>query len=336
MVPAIVRQRPRTHDPTPRSSSRPAVGIARDRVARSAAPLRSILVPLDFTPQSDRVLARVAQLSLAYDTRVTLLHVIPGHLALRATQKAMQEAGTSLAREAWHLRRHVRPKVRIESRVRVGTAAVQIAGEAAAIDADLIVMGRGGGHPLRDAVLGSTAERVIRRAARPVLAVRQSVRGPYHHPAFALALDAVAPRAVSVGLQVVSRPAPWVDVIHAFEIPFQGPVYPGLPRDEARALRQSSELSTRQALQTVLDAATADAGIESADRPKWIWHLRMAAPRKLVEEVTAFADSDLLVVGTRARSGAAFVVLGSVAGELLRAARCDVLVVPPGPTTRPA
>ncbi len=41
------------------------------------------------------------------------------------------------------------------------------------------------------------------------------------------------------------------------------------------------------------------------------------------------ADTDLLVLGTRGRSGAAYVFLGSIAGDLLRAAKCDVLIVPP-------
>lgn len=331
MVPAIVQQRPRTHDPTPRRASRPAVQVAR---GRAIAPLRSVLVPLDFTPHADRVLARLAQLALAHDARVVLLHVVPGNLALHATKKAMQEAGRSLAREAWHLRRHLGPKVRIEALVRVGGPAARIAEAAIAIDADLVVVGRGGGHPFRDVVLGSTAERVIRRAGRPVLAVRRAARGPYHHPAFALDLDAVAPRAVTVGLQVVSTPAPWIDVIHAFEIPFQGLVYPALPRGEARALRESTGHSARQALETLLRSAAADAGIAPAEQPKWIWHLRLGSPRELVKDVTKFADSDLLVVGTRARSGAAYVVLGSLAGELLRAASCDVLVVPPRPTPR--
>ena len=55
----------------------------------------------------------------------------------------------------------------------------------------------------------------------------------------------------------------------------------------------------------------------------------LASPREIVEKVTERAETDLLVLGTRGRSGAAYVLLGTVAGDLLRAARCDVLVVPP-------
>ena len=51
----------------------------------------------------------------------------------------------------------------------------------------------------------------------------------------------------------------------------------------------------------------------------------------MVEKATEQAEKDLLVLGTRGHSGAAYVFLGTVAGDLLRAARCDVLVVPSRP-----
>jgi nucleotide-binding universal stress UspA family protein len=53
------------------------------------------------------------------------------------------------------------------------------------------------------------------------------------------------------------------------------------------------------------------------------------SPRGVVEKAIKKAQTDLLVLGTRGYSGAAFVFLGTVAGDLLRAAQCDVLMVPP-------
>jgi nucleotide-binding universal stress UspA family protein len=137
---------------------------------------------------------------------------------------------------------------------------------------------------------------------------------------------------VAVGLRVLSSPRAWIDVIHAFDIPFRGLVHPGLPRDEARAMRQSAEASATQALEVLLDEALAEAGVGAERRPLWIPHVRLGAPRQVVEEITAYAETDLLVIGTRALSGAAYALLGSVAGDLLRGARCDVLVVPPPAT----
>ena len=40
-------------------------------------------------------------------------------------------------------------------------------------------------------------------------------------------------------------------------------------------------------------------------------------------------DADLVLLGTHGYSGVAQVFLGTVAGDILRDLRCDVLVVPP-------
>ncbi len=45
--------------------------------------------------------------------------------------------------------------------------------------ADLIVIGVGESHSLRERILGSTADRVIRAAAMPVLVVRKPTTGAY-------------------------------------------------------------------------------------------------------------------------------------------------------------
>lgn len=52
---------------------------------------RSLLVPIDLTPASDRVIGRLARLPLAESGLVTLVHVVPGSLALRARSRSSPE-----------------------------------------------------------------------------------------------------------------------------------------------------------------------------------------------------------------------------------------------------
>jgi nucleotide-binding universal stress UspA family protein len=54
----------------------------------------------------------------------------------------------------------------------------------------------------------------------------------------------------------------------------------------------------------------------------------------VVEKFTRKAETDLLMLGTRGYSGVAQAFLGTVAGDLLRKAKCDVLVVPPRSSRR--
>lgn len=295
--------------------------------------LRSLLVPIDLTPITDRVVGRVALLPLADGACVTLSHVVPDNLPASEQRRAERDANKAITEEARHLRRLLPKKVRLETLVTVGSAGSEIAASAAKLKAELIVMGRGGGRPLRDAFLGSTAERVIRQARLPVLAVRRAVRGSYQRPALALDLDPTARQAVRFLLRVMPTPQPWVDVIHAFDTPFRGLIYPSLSEDEAEEVKNELRAKATRELNALLAAALEEAHIERQDAPHWKTHVRYGTPRMVVEKVTKKAETDLLVLGSRGYSAAAYILLGTVAGDLLRNASCDVLIVPPAERT---
>jgi nucleotide-binding universal stress UspA family protein len=56
--------------------------------------------------------------------------------------------------------------------------------------------------------------------------------------------------------------------------------------------------------------------------------LNVAGEATTINEYASARDSDLIVLGTRQRTGPAKVILGSVAEEVLRTAQRDVLVIP--------
>lgn len=295
------------------------------------APFHSLLVPIDLTPISDRVLSRVALLPLSDEARVTLLHVVPADLPVGERRSAEHDAHQALVAEARHLRGLLGKSVRIELLVRHGAAAGEIVACAGKVRAELIVMGRAGGRPLRDAFLGSTAERVVRQSRLPVLAIRLAARAAYHRPTVALDLDPVARDVVRVMLRVLPPPHPSVTVIHAFDTPYRRLIYPSLHEAEAAALEHEHQAKASRALGKLLADALAKANVARDDAPFWKTHVRCGSPRLVVEKAVLKSGTDLLVLGTRGYAGAAFVLLGTVAGDLLRATKCDVLVVPPTP-----
>ncbi|NOJ93638.1 universal stress protein [Corallococcus coralloides] len=300
--------------------------------AGAAAILRSLLVPIDLTPASDRVIGRLARLPLAEGALVTLVHVVPGGFVPRDQHDAERDAMQALQVEARHLTASLPAATRLQSVVKVGGAAHEITELARAQAADLIVMGRGGGRALRDMFLGSTAERVMRTAKRPVLAVRLPPRAAYHRPAMAIDLDESASRVFSWLLRLLPPPRPQVEAIHAFESPYEGLVYRSLSEDEAEERRAELRRAASVKLGGLLTTALADARVPAKDAP-WRVHVRHGAPRRVVTKAVKQGDADLLALGTHGYSGLAHAFLGSVAGDLLRDVGCDVLVVPP---TRPA
>ena len=293
------------------------------------ARFNSVLVPLDLTPASDRALGRLSLLPLAEDARVTLLHVVPRSLSAGDQRKATRDATRILAGEARHMTKSLPRNARIEPLVKLGAVAREIGACATKVRAELIVVGRGGARILRESFLGSTAERIVRQARLPVLVVRLPPRASYRRPALALDLDQVAHQVVRLSLQILPPPRPGVAVFHAFNIPRQGMSYPSLSQDEAAEVKDEFRLKASEELAELLATALARANVPPEDALAWTTHVWYGSPRMVVRTALRRIEPDLLALGSRGYSGAAYAFLGTVAGDLLRAAKCDVLVVPP-------
>jgi universal stress protein A len=136
-----------------------------------------ILVGLDLSPEeSHRVAAKAVGLAQQYNAKLSLLHVVePVALAyagdipmdLTETQLAIEEqAEKRLADFAANLGYPVN-----RSQVVLGHTAAELRETAAALGADLIVVGSHGRHGLA-LLLGSTASEVLHGAKCDVLAVR--------------------------------------------------------------------------------------------------------------------------------------------------------------------
>ncbi len=145
--------------------------------------LNTILVPSDFSECSDAAVLYGLELARRFDARVHLLHVIQDP----ATQPWAAE-GLAIplfaAVEQWQKEAKERleasvPKADAGRVTAVATVAVphpEILRYAAAHEIDLIVMGTHGRSGVSHMLLGSIAERVVRRAPCPVLTVRHPER----------------------------------------------------------------------------------------------------------------------------------------------------------------
>ena len=298
-------------------------------VRYSAAGFHSLLVPIDLSPASDRVVGRVAQLPLAEGCRITLLHVISMDLPVRDRKRAEVAARKVLRAEAQELGRQLPRGVALQSVVAQGAAATEIARYATSVKAELVVMGRYGGSVLRDVFLGSTAERVIRRGQLPVLAVRLRARTPYRNPALALDIDQAANESVAMLLRIIPPKRPPVTVIHAFDVPHYGMLNPGMSTDDAEEYNDEYREKALHEIAALLRKALLRSKAGPDDAPIWKAHIRYGTPRLVIERTVRRTDTDLLVLGTRGRAGGAYLFLGTVAGDVLRNVACDVLVVPP-------
>ena len=143
--------------------------------------IRKILVPTDFSGSSDRAVEYAAVLATTFGASIHLVHVleepfvaqgpwefyVPDTPAVR--ERLNQQTRARLEDIAVGLRGE---GLNVTLELRHGAALAGIVGAAGDYGVDLIVMGTHGRSGLPHLLLGSVAERVIRTAPCPVLAVR--------------------------------------------------------------------------------------------------------------------------------------------------------------------
>jgi universal stress protein A len=107
-----------------------------------------------------------------------------------------------------------------------------------------------------------------------------------------------------------------VHVLHAYSIP-AFPENVSLSSDLLTGMKEIAEKKLR-------DIAAKYQATGTVGEPL----LRMGDPRDLISHGIAELNIDLVVMGTHGRRGLTRVILGSVAGYVIRTASCPVLVVP--------
>jgi len=140
---------------------------------------RTILVPTDFSEHADHALAYAVEIAGQLDATVHVVHAITvpvlgiSEMGI-AYASTMMESTTKTAQTALDglTDRYRNKAVLGPVRMEVGDARDVIDRVAAAIGADLIVMGTHGRRGVSRILLGSVAESVVRSAPCPVLTVR--------------------------------------------------------------------------------------------------------------------------------------------------------------------
>ncbi len=152
--------------------------------------IRRILVPTDFSPHSNEATAWAADLAARYGASIALVHVyqpvsmvLPEGFVLKSAteiadllhslDQALAEARSALERTA--------PGVAIDSTLLQGVPFAEIVRHARENGFDLIVIGTHGRTGLKHALLGSVAEKVVRKSHCPVLTVRLAGHS-FEHP----------------------------------------------------------------------------------------------------------------------------------------------------------
>ena len=290
-------------------------------------PIRTVVAPTDLSALARHAVVRACLLAAELGARLSLQHVVNAgaldtlrHL-LDADSSGRQEKLLEEVRgevEALAAEMHKRHGVAAELHLVVGGVLGEIVGHAEAIDADLLVMGARGAGFMRELLIGSTTERVLRKTTRPLLVVKQMAHEPYRR---VLVPVDFSPRSLEA-LRLAQRVAPQAEyvLLHAFEVPFEGKLrYAGVEENALASLRVNARREATAKMNELVAAAGAD-----ENRVRRIVVHGEATTQILEQEQEQ--DCDLIVIGKRGHGLLGEMLLGSVTKHILAQSAGDVLV----------
>ena len=292
-------------------------------------PAPRILVATDLSAPSHHAVDRAYLLAQHASGELDIVHA----LELDTLDKLRELLGANLAsakaaieadarERLQQLATHQRHRLDCAAQMRVvsGKPLSVITSEAAALDADLLVLGARGESYLRHALLGSTAARAIRKATRcPVLVVKQSPHEAYR--SVLVALDFSASSLLAIDAARRWAPGATLVLVHAFELPYEGHLWRAGVEPSVITRYINSDLEKRR---TQLHDLAAEAGLTSADYSVRVLH---GDPSQQIIAMEQEYDIDLIVVGKHGTNFTEELLLGSVTKHLLAESQGDVLVV---------
>ena len=280
----------------------------------------SLLAVTDFSLGAELAARRAAMLAETLGARLELLHVVsaPALADLRGFAPDLAEAEPRVVAEAKRMLDALAALLRpAAARIEVGEPLAAILEAARAHD--MLVLGAHGASALRDALLGSTADRLLLAAERPMLVVRREPDAAYRRVVVPCEYAPPARRALELALRVA--PEARITLLHAYEAPFEMTLWrSAVPREVIERLRGEAQARTRAWLaelrRTVDTAAAVDIAAEHGH------------PRRAILGMLESQDADLVVMGKQGQSKLREMFLGSVTRQVLAGAKCDVLLAP--------
>lgn len=286
--------------------------------------LRSVLAATDFSVEAGHALARAALLASEQQAALELIHVLnePWLAAVKSLVKGsvdiedclIADINQALQKEvAVILETH---GLKAHARVIVGAVVEEIL--SAGSRADLIAVGGHGTNPLRDFVLGSTAERLLGQRAKSVLVVKRAPNQPYRR--VIVAMDLSEPSAAALDFAMQLAPQASITVLHAYSVPFEGKLsLAGVSDINIENYRNEAAFQARGQIESLIQVvARGRSGIVP-------FVARGDAPFLILKKQEEL-EADLIVMGCRRQSPMKLFLLGSVSRHVLSDAKCDVLV----------
>ena len=297
-------------------------------------PLSRIVVGSSLAAQSDGVLASALAFSRLVGAKLLVVHAYvppmpyigdPFPVAWASDELlADHEAALERALIAQAERVGARAGELAGFRLTPSPPALALEGAAKKFDAGLIVVGPAeSGSRLARRLLGSTSDRLLRHSGRPILLARNACLEPPRQVLLPIDFSRPSMESLAWGTELLRamNPEHWPQVEALFVLS---------PFPDQTELQFTSAQVERLALDE-LDRALGKLKSNGTIGTIGTIGRRIRTGRPSEEILAEIHDRevDLVILGTHGRSGLERFMLGSVASDVTRDARCSVIIVPP-------
>lgn len=214
--------------------------------------------------------------------------------------------------------------VKADSKIVVGRAWVEIIREVLRGGHDLVLVGSRH-HRTRALLLGTTDTKLLRKCPCPVWVARPETTAGVPLVLVADDLTPVGEHCVQLGVSAAQLLDARLMVVHAVQYPLEASLRrTGCPQEEIDEHKQEQQNHARRTIQAHLDQTdhrTLTGGV--------VIEIVHGLPDVVIQNAIEEHGTDLLVMGTIARTGIPGLLVGNTAERLLPEVECSILAVKP-------
>jgi nucleotide-binding universal stress UspA family protein len=283
--------------------------------------MKRIIASTDFSTRSNRALRQAGLLAQPIDAELYVLHVVDDDQPDELINLEKREA-ERLINEQLHSMPELQ-HVRSEPRVTTGIPFDGILMAANELRADLVVMGSHRKRILLDVFVGTTIERVIRKANFPVLMVNNEAQRRYERVMAPVDMSDTSANALRFALSSGLIGDKDATLLHAFFALARGKMF------IANTERSEIDRYVASERQRAIDELVAFLVANDFNTRRWSLRVEEGDPSEVISRAVSSIAPDLLVMGTQGRTGLLKFLIGSVTEVALRSLSVDILAVPP-------